>query len=88
VVISFTSNLKVLNSYIHFKKILIIIIFNHQIKGREISRFFYGGYSLEIFKIPTHSHSMYAKNYLTTRYIGDLNENFGNPLVVVPEKNE
>lgn len=40
------------------------------IKGREIGRYIYGGYSLYNHKFLPHRHSEFAINYLETRYIG------------------
>ena len=43
-----------------------------QIKGREIGRYFYGGYPVQRLKFNPHTHSSFAINYIETRYIGDF----------------
>lgn len=45
------------------------------LKGKELGRYIYGGYSLSSELFAPHKHSEFAINYLETRYIGSfLNE--------------
>lgn len=42
------------------------------IKGREIGRFFYGAYGLELFDDKNHTHTASAAALLQTMCIGDI----------------
>ncbi|KAL4511865.1 hypothetical protein ABPG72_012710 [Tetrahymena utriculariae] len=48
------------------------------IKGKEISRYFNGGYSYEGITMPPYRHTLYAQNFLKEFYIGDIKNDYYN----------
>jgi hypothetical protein len=42
-----------------------------RIAGREIGRYFYGGFPIQNLSIKPHRHTLFAINYIETRYLGD-----------------
>lgn len=56
-----------------------------RITGREIGRYFYGGYPITDLQIKMHIHSQYAINYIETRYIGDF-KNEACPILYYEDK--
>ncbi|EGR34866.1 hypothetical protein IMG5_000940 [Ichthyophthirius multifiliis] len=52
------------------------------LKGKEISRYFYGGYQCEQTKMQPYRHSLYANNFIQNFYIGDIKIDF-NPFIQI-----
>ncbi|KAL4471634.1 hypothetical protein ABPG74_008527 [Tetrahymena malaccensis] len=48
------------------------------IKGKEISRYFNGGYGYEGISMPPYRHTLYAHNLLKEFYIGDIKNDYYN----------
>ena len=55
-----------------------------QIRGREISRFFWGSLNLENGQTPPHTHSIFALNTLEYFYIADIKQDLFFPFVEKP----
>ncbi|CAD8183221.1 unnamed protein product [Paramecium pentaurelia] len=55
-----------------------------RITGREIGRYFYGGYPIQNLNIKMHIHTQFAINYIETRYLGDY-RNDNCPLLYYEE---
>ncbi|CAD8167508.1 unnamed protein product [Paramecium pentaurelia] len=55
-----------------------------RITGREIGRYFYGGFPIQNLNIKMHIHTQFAINYIETRYLGDY-RNDNCPLLYYEE---